>query len=69
MNTIRLLMLMVMVETAVIVGLLRMLLDLLDSRGAPGSVIASLKAGSAWAFCATLTLLTVLLTWYRSTGS
>ncbi|MBT2406338.1 MULTISPECIES: hypothetical protein [unclassified Streptomyces] len=61
----QLLKLLAMVEAALIVGLLRMIFDLLDGGVAPGIVRASLKTGSAWAFCTTLTLLILLFTAFR----
>ncbi|MGV9286761.1 hypothetical protein [Streptomyces sp. NPDC003719] len=59
MGKINMLMLLTLVEAALIVGLVRMIIDLLDE-GASG-MLASLKGGSAAAFFGTLTLLITLL--------
>ncbi|QWQ43710.1 hypothetical protein KME66_24100 [Streptomyces sp. YPW6] len=63
MSKINILMLLTLTEAALIVGLVRLIIDLLD--GGASGMLTSLKGGSAAAFFGTLTLLTTLLLAFR----
>ncbi|MCX5075461.1 hypothetical protein OHA84_13380 [Streptomyces sp. NBC_00513] len=63
MSKINMLMLLTLVEAALIVGLVRVIIDLLD--GGASGMLTSLKGGGAAAFFGTLTLLTTLLLAFR----